>query len=113
VYPVTVSICGDLLTEKAGLDPDGLVDILWAHAQREDGLEHITEHINGDVVTITLFMKSVTPENSYQSAIKIFRSALSAARPLADWKLATDNRSNGPIRISQSGDDCPSWKGDD
>ena len=100
MYPVTVSIRGDLLNAKSGLDPVGLIDILWAHARPEDGLEHIAQHINDDTVDITFFVKSDAPDGAYRAAIRICRSTLHAARPLADWKMITDDQVNGSIRIS-------------
>jgi hypothetical protein len=100
VYPVTVSIRGDLLNAESGLDPVGLIDILWAHARPEDGLEHIAQHVNEDAVDITLFVKSDALESAYRAAIRICRSALCAARPLADWKMITDDQVSGSIRIS-------------
>jgi hypothetical protein len=100
VYPVRVSICGDLLDAKAGLDPVGLIDILWVHSRPADGLEHIAHHVNGQAVDITLFVKSDAPESAYLAAIRICRSALDAAHPLAGWKLSTEDRANGVIRIS-------------
>jgi hypothetical protein len=100
VYPVTVTIRGDLLNAEAGLDPVGLIDILWAHARPEDGLEHIAQHVNDDTVDITLFVKSDAPQSAYLAAIRICRSALHAARPLAGWKMITGDQVNGLIRIS-------------
>jgi hypothetical protein len=100
VYPVTVSIRGDLLNAESGLDPVGLVDILWAHACPEDGLEHIAQHVNDGTVDITLFVQADALESACRAAIRICRSALHAARPLADWKMITDDQVNGVIRIS-------------
>ena len=100
MYPVTVSIRGDLLSAKSGLDPVGLIDILWAHACPEDGLEHIARHVNDDTVDITLFVKADALESACRAAIRICRSALHVARPLADWKMTTDDQVNGVIRIS-------------
>lgn len=100
MYPVTVSIRRDLLSAKSGLDPVGLIDILWAHACREDGLEHIAQHVNDDTADITLFVKADALESARQAAIRICRSALQAARPLAEWKMITDDPVNGVIRIS-------------
>ena len=100
MYPVMVSIRRDLLDVKAGLDPVGLIDILWAHSRPADGLEHIAQHVNDQAVDITLFVKSDAPESAYLAAVRICRSALDAARPLAGWKLSTDDRASGVIRIS-------------
>lgn len=100
MYPVTVSIRRDLLNSRAGLDPVGLSDILWAHARPEDGLEHIAQHVNDDMVDITLFVKSDAVESAYRAAIRICHAALRAAHPLADWKMITDDQGNGFIRIS-------------
>lgn len=100
MYPVTVSIRRDLLSAKSGLDPVGLIDILWAHACPEDGLEHIAQHVNDDTVDITLFVKADALESAYRAAIRICHSALRAAHPLADWKMITDDQGNGFIRIS-------------
>lgn len=100
MYPVRVSIRGDLLNAKSGLDPVGLIDILWAHACPEDGLEHIAQHVNADTVDITLFVKADALESAHQAAIRICHSALHAARPLADWKMTADDQVNGVIRIS-------------
>jgi len=77
-----------------------VVDILWAHALPEDGLEHIARHIGEDTVDIMLFVKSGTPESAYQAAIRICCSALHTSSTLADWKLTADNRVNGIISIS-------------
>ncbi len=105
MYPVTVSIRRDLLSAESGLDPVGLVDILWAHARPEDGLEHIAQHANDGTVDVTLFVKSDAPESAYLAAVRVCRSALQTARPLAGWELAADR--DGLIRISSSGNDRP------
>ena len=100
MYPVTVSVRGELLNAEAGLDPVSLIDILWAHARPEDRLEHIAQHVNDDTVNITFFVKSAALEGAYVAAIRICRSALSTARPLADWQLITDDRASGLIKIT-------------
>src|SRR5690348_14843624 len=100
LYTVKVSVHAELLNVKAGLDPVGLIDILWAHALPEDGLEHIAQHENGGTVNITLFVKSAALESAYLAATRICHSALSAARPLADWHLITDDRASSFIEIS-------------
>jgi hypothetical protein len=88
-----------LLNAKEGPDPVGLIDILWAHARPEDGLEHIAHHVKNDRVDITLFVKSDARESACRAAIRVCRSALHAARPLADWKMITENQADGFIRI--------------
>ena len=100
MYPVTVSIRGDLLRTSACLDPAGLVDILWAHALPGDGLEHIAQHISDDTIDIMLFVKSDAPESAYQAAIRICHSALHTSRALAAWRMITDHQETGVIRIS-------------
>lgn len=83
MYAVTVSIRENLLRATDCLDSAGLIDILWAHALPEDRLEHIAKHISDDTVDIKLFVKSDTPENAYQTAIRICHSALHASSALA------------------------------
>ena len=100
MYPVTVSINGDLLRGPARLDPAEMIDILWAHALPKDGLEHIAQHIGDDTFDITLFVKSDAPENAYRAAIRILHSALYTSRALADRRLIIDDQVDGAIRIS-------------
>jgi hypothetical protein len=100
VYPVTVSIPSDLLRANAGPDTAGLIDILWAHALPEDGLEHIAHHISDDTVDIMLFVKSEAPEIAYAAAMRMCHSALRTSRALARWRLITDSQGYGVIRVS-------------
>lgn len=100
MYPITVSIRGDLLRGPDRLDPAEMVDILWAHALPEDGLEHIAQHIDDDTVDIALFVKSDTPESAYRAVIRICRSALCTSRALADWRLIIDDQADSVMRIS-------------
>jgi len=100
MYPVTVSIRRDLLRETSGLDPAGLIDILWAHALPTDGLEHIGQRINYETVEAVLFMKASTQENARQAALEICRRMLSASPALAYWKLCASDTKNAIINIS-------------
>ena len=102
MYTVSVSIRGDFLRATALLDSAGLIDILWAHALPQDGLEHIAKYISGDTVDIKVFVKSDTPENAYKAAIRICHSAIHTSSALADWRLITDDQAHGVIRISQA-----------
>jgi hypothetical protein len=100
VYPVRISIPRDALKALHGLEPAGLIDILWAHTVPDDRLEHIAQHLSEDTVDIMLFVKSEAPECAYKAAIRIFRSALQTSRSLANWKLVADDEKNIIIRIS-------------
>jgi hypothetical protein len=100
MYPVTVSIRGDLLRETSCLDLAGLTDILWAHALPADGLEHIGQRINYETVDVVLFMKSAAQENACQAALGICRRMLSASPALADWQLIAGDMKCAIISIS-------------
>jgi hypothetical protein len=100
VYPVTISIPRDVLGVLPGLDPAGLIDILWAHTVPEDRLEHIAQHLSEDTVDIMFFVKSEAPERAHEAAIRICQSALSTSRPLANWRLVADDQGHINIRIS-------------
>jgi hypothetical protein len=92
MYPVTISIGGDLFRSTASPDPAGLVEILWAHALPGDGLEHIAKRVAGGTVDITLFVKAGGPESAYQAAIRICQSAINTCPTLADWRLVEAKR---------------------
>jgi hypothetical protein len=99
VYPVTISIRGDLLRAAAGPDPAGLIDILWAHALPEDRLELIAQNLGDEAVDITLFIKSDALESAYLAAIRVCNAAIGTSRALADWKLVAGGGARGVIRI--------------
>lgn len=100
MYPVTVSIRRDLLSEIPCLDLAGLIDILWAHALPTDGLEHIGQSENYESIDIVLFMKAASQENACQAAVGFCRRMLSASPALADRKLIASDMNDALIVIS-------------
>ena len=99
MYPVTISIRGELLKATAGPDPAGLIDILWAHALPEDRLEHIAQNLGDEALDITLFIKSDALASAHLAAIRVCNAAIGTSQALADWKLVADTQANGVIRI--------------
>jgi hypothetical protein len=100
MYPVTISIRGNLLREVPCLDLAGLIDILWAHALPEDGIEHIGRRMDNETVDVVLFMKCASKEDACQAALGICRRMLFASPALADWKLLASDIEDAIIRIS-------------
>jgi hypothetical protein len=101
MYPVMISVRRDLPGEINGVSPAELIDILWAHAAPEDGLEHIGLCIKDDALEIALFVKAASPEDARYITIGICRRVLSASPRLADYRLVATDTLGASIKISR------------
>lgn len=64
-----------------------LTELLWLHAEADDGVEHLRTHLTVDGARVIVFSTTADVERSRRSAEALCRRAISAASQLHGWSL--------------------------
>lgn len=78
--------------ERRDIDPGVLVDILWASAAPDDGLEHIRARADprpGDLSLALLLRSSTEEESSTEPVRELCGRAIASSPALTGWTVST------------------------
>lgn len=62
-------------------------DVIWAAAETRDRIEHLTVVVESGLISVIAFVLADTKEQAVVQVCRLFRRALSRARPLRGWSL--------------------------